>query len=266
MASMGKEYVSLSHKTMHWLMGQAGLGQIQCCQEGGLVKCYDTGTGKCILTWVSTAKPQNEPPCPICVPGGAPPSPVVPPAPSLAPPPTVEIMPPPPTSPPIIGPPIPPRPRPVIPPTAILPPFIRPPPPAKVPPIPGVGMIEIGIVTRILELSETAWIQIERARIRARRCSATAAEKGAAAAGERCLIELRTQVGELRRLVDELCAAKIEGRPARVSPAQAEALEAFARCVEEALGTAGAEPAGTPWLEALIGTGLPIVGSVLVAA
>jgi hypothetical protein len=127
-------------------------------------------------------------------------------------------------------------------------------------------MIEIGIVIRILELSETAWIRIERARIRARRCGATEAEKGAAAAGERCLVELRTQVGELRRLVDELCAAKIEGRPARVSPAQAEALEAFARCVEEALGAAGAEPAGTPWLEALIGTGLPLVGSVLVAA
>jgi hypothetical protein len=261
------QYVSVSHKTMHWLMGQAGLGQLRCCQENGVVKCYDTANG-CVLTWVSTATPQGEPPCPICTPGGAaaPPSAPSPsPSPAPAPPGTVPAPAPPgapPSWPTIIDLP-PPRPRPTVP---GLPPTV--PTPAPVPaPAPSVGFIEIGLVLRILELSETAWFRIERARIRARRCGATDAEKAAIVAAERCLASLRKSGGELRKLVDELCLAKEEGRSAKVTPAQAEALEVFASCVTDALGEAEAEAKGVaPWLEALIGMGLPAAGSVLISS
>lgn len=58
------------------------LGQMSCCNDNGTVKCYDMSN--CTLTWISSAAPAGEPPCPICAPGAPAPAaaPVAAPAPA----------------------------------------------------------------------------------------------------------------------------------------------------------------------------------------
>jgi hypothetical protein len=109
-----------------------------------------------------------------------------------------------------------------------------------------------------------AWEIAETAILRGQRCGASESDKENAARAKECLAGFTAAAGTLSAAVGELCAAKREGRPARLNARQVGALETLAACMGAIRAIA---PDSSPdWLKAVAGVGLPAVASILVAA
>jgi hypothetical protein len=119
-------------------------------------------------------------------------------------------------------------------------------------------------VAALLDMAEKAARSVRAAIDGGEADGAGDAERARASVARACLDELGKASGQIDPMVSELAAAKKERRDARLTAPQIGALEAFARCAAR-VAEAGAAP-GAPWLTALVGTVVPLIAAVAVAA
>jgi len=165
------------------------------------------------------------------------------------------------------------------------PPPVRP-APRPLPPIPIViirpgfpAPVDVATVARLLAIAEEAVEAADAIRLRARRCSATEEDRARARQVGLCAEAYTRAAGALRPVVQELCLAKSQGRPAMLREPQVRALEDLSRCVSNFTKAASsafeAQAAGLPaapgggsgrgLLDVLVGVGLPAVAAAAVA-
>lgn len=140
------------------------------------------------------------------------------------------------------------------------------PPMTTVPPgtiLPPRGAVDPAMAERLLSQADDAWASTELAILRGRRCGASEAEKEAAMRASECISIFTRSAGSLSAAMAELCAAKSQGRDARLTATQVAALEAIAACLSEGVPAAPTESPG--WLRAVVGTAVPAAAAVLIA-
>jgi hypothetical protein len=125
--------------------------------------------------------------------------------------------------------------------------------------------VDAGQAFRLLVLADLASRFVDGAVALGERPGASAADKAAAVAVLGCADVLTRAAGPFDALVSELRASLSSGSPARISAAQAAALDAFVACAAAAeRAYYGARTRGGI-LEAIVGTAVPAAAALLVA-
>jgi hypothetical protein len=130
--------------------------------------------------------------------------------------------------------------------------------------------ITAGEAVRLLAIARTAKAAVGQAIGRAALPEATDQDRAAVAALGGCSDAIVRSAGPVDALIVKLGRAVDAGRGAHVTTAEAAALEAFGQCAFNLPPPKGAVPAGPVKpkggvAEAVVGTGLPAIGSLLVA-
>lgn len=117
---------------------------------------------------------------------------------------------------------------------------------------------------RLLGLAESSRGAVDEALARAAIAGASDSDKAAGQAAKACLDDLIKAAGPFQAVLAELNNAVKVGRGAKVTAAQAAAIQTFADCAQAAEGARATAPTGG-LLKALVGVGLPAVATALVA-
>jgi len=130
---------------------------------------------------------------------------------------------------------------------------------------PSAAILTLAETTRLMALAETSRGIVDAALAWAVLTGASDADKAAGDAARACLDALTKSAGPFQAVLYELHDAVRIGRGAKVTAAQAAAIQTFADCAQatEAARQAAAPTGGL--LKAIVGVGLPAVATALVA-